>query len=224
MNLETARFNMIEQQIRPWEVLDQGVLSLLATVRREDFVPASHRALAFVDTQVPLTDAGTTGPCMLEPKVEARLLQELQVQRHEKVLEIGTGSGFMAALLAHRAMHVHTLECRPGLAATARENLRRAGLGNVTVLDVSAAGGARGLPGEAPFDVIVLSGSVAEVPRALLEQLKVGGRLAAIVGDQPIMVARLYTRAGEAAWSETELFDTVAPRLEGFAEHERFRF
>jgi protein-L-isoaspartate(D-aspartate) O-methyltransferase len=161
---------------------------------------------------------------MLEPKVEARLLQELQVQRHEKVLEIGTGSGFMAALLAHRAMHVHTLECRPGLAATARENLRRAGIGNVTVLDVTAAEGTRGLPGEAPFDVILLSGSVAEVPRALLEQLKVGGRLAAIVGDQPVMIARLFTRAGEAAWSQSELFDTVAPRLEGFAEHERFSF
>jgi protein-L-isoaspartate(D-aspartate) O-methyltransferase len=224
MNLETARFNMIEQQIRPWEVLDQGVLSLLATVRREDFVPASHRAMAFVDAQVPLTDAGTGGPCMLEPKVEARLLQELQVQRHEKALEIGTGSGFMAALLAHRALQVHTLECLPALAERARDNLRRAGIGNATVHLVSAADGARGWPGEAPFDVILLSGSVAEVPRALLEQLKIGGRLAAIVGDEPIMVARLYTRASETAWSQVDLFDTVAPRLQGFAEHERFRF
>ncbi len=220
MNTELARFNMIEQQIRPWEVLDQNVLTLLATVRREDFVPHAMRALAFVDTQVPLGD----GQSMLEPKVEARLLQELQVQRHEQVLEIGTGSGFMAALLAHRAMRVLTLECRPALARAARETLRAAGVANVKVIDVTAAEGALGLPGEAPFDVILLSGSVAEVPRALLQQLKIGGRLAAVVGDEPVMRARLYRRVGEAAWSETDLFDTVAPRLEGFAEPTRFHF
>jgi protein-L-isoaspartate(D-aspartate) O-methyltransferase len=161
---------------------------------------------------------------MLEPKVEARLLQELQVQRHERVLEIGTGSGFMAALLAHRAMQVHSLECRPALAAAARASLARNGISNVQVLDVSAAAGAAGLPGEAPFDVIVLSGSVAEVPRALLAQLKVGGRLAAVVGEEPIMRARLFTRAGEAAYTETDLFDTVAPRLDGFVEPTRFHF
>jgi protein-L-isoaspartate(D-aspartate) O-methyltransferase len=220
MNTELARFNMIEQQIRPWEVLDQAVLSLLATVRREDYVPPAMKALAFVDTQVPLGE----GQAMLEPKVEARLLQELQVQRHERVLEIGTGSGFMAALLAHRAMQVYSLECRPALAAGARASLARNGIGNVQVLDVSAAAGAQGLPGEAPFDVIVLSGSVAEVPRALLAQLKVGGRLAAVVGDEPIMRARLFTRAGEAAYTETDLFDTVAPRLDGFVEPTRFHF
>jgi protein-L-isoaspartate(D-aspartate) O-methyltransferase len=224
MNTEIARFNMIEQQIRPWEVLDQGVLSLLGNVRREDFVPPSHRTLAFVDTQVPLLEGEPHGPCMLEPKVEARLLQELQVQRHEKVLEIGAGSGFMAALLAHRAMRVSTLECRPALVHAARENLRKSGITNVTVHEVSAAEGARGLPGEAPFDVILLSGSVADVPQSLLDQLKIGGRLAAVVGDLPIMRARLFTRVGERAWSDVDLFDTVAPRLEGFAEHGRFAF
>ncbi|MBX3636142.1 MAG: protein-L-isoaspartate O-methyltransferase [Rubrivivax sp.] len=224
MNTELARFNMIEQQIRPWEVLDPAVLSLLAAVRREDFVPPALRALAFVDTQVPLLPGQPDGPQMLEPKVEARLLQELQVQRHEKVLEVGTGSGFMAALLGHRAMRVHTLECVPELAQRARANLSAAGLANVTVHEVTPAEGARGLPGEAPFDVIVLSGSVAEVPRELLAQLKIGGRLAAIVGDEPVMRARLVRRAGEAAWSETDLFDTVAPRLAGFPEPTRFRF
>jgi len=224
MDTETARFNMIEQQIRPWEVLDQAVLSLLATVRREDFVPPSMRALAFVDTQVPLLPGEPAGPHMLEPKVEARLLQELQVQRHEKVLEIGTGSGFMAALLAHRAMFVHTLECRPELVRMARDSLRRNGIANVTVHEVGAAAGARGLPGEAPFDAIVLSGSVAEVPAALLAQLKVGGRLVAVVGELPMMRARLFKRVGDAAWSDTDLFDTVAPRLEGFEEPTRFRF
>ncbi len=224
MNQELARFNMIEQQIRPWEVLDQNVLSLLASLKREDFVPASHRAMAFVDTQVPLLDGEPGGPCMLEPKVEARLLQELQVQRHEKVLEIGAGSGFMAALLAHRAMQVTTLECRPALVHMARENLRRSGLFNASVVEVSAAEGARGLPAEAPFDVILLSGSVAAVPQALLQQLKAGGRLAAIVGSGPIMCARLFTRTGESSWSDVDLFDTVAPRLEGFAEPGRFSF
>jgi protein-L-isoaspartate(D-aspartate) O-methyltransferase len=224
MNIESARFNMIEQQIRPWEVLDQAVLSLLATVRREDFVPPAMRALAFVDTQVPLMPGEPDGPHMLEPKVEARLLQELQVQRHEKVLEIGTGTGFMAALLAHRAMFVHTLECRPALARMARDSLRRNGIANVIVHEVGAEAGARGLPGEAPFDAIVLSGSVAEVPPALLAQLKVGGRLVAVVGELPMMRARLFTRVGDAAWSDTDLFDTVAPRLQGFEEHTRFHF
>jgi protein-L-isoaspartate(D-aspartate) O-methyltransferase len=217
---------MIEQQIRPWDVLDQAVLSLLSTVRREDFVPPAMRALAFVDTQVPLlaksVDHGSA--CMLEPKVEARLLQELQVQRHEKVLEIGTGSGFMAALLAHRGQWVHTLESRPELAAMARASLARNGVANVTVIDVTSDAGTRGLPAEAPFDVIVLSGSVAEVPPALLQQLKTGGRLVAIVGNEPVMRARLITRAGEAAFKEVDLFDTVAPRLEGFGEPSRFRF
>jgi len=224
MNTELARFNMIEQQIRPWEVLDPHVLSLLGTLRREDFVPPQHRSMAFVDTQVPLVDNEPFAACMLEPKVEARLLQELQVQSHEKVLEIGTGSGFMAALLSHRAMQVVTLECRPALARMARASLRRNGITSVTVLDVNAADSVRGLPGEAPFDVILLSGSVAAVPQALLDQLKVGGRLAAVVGELPIMRARLFTRVGDKAWSDVDLFDTVAPRLEAFPEHARFAF
>ena len=224
MNTEIARFNMIEQQIRPWEVLDGNVLALLATVRREDFLPPALKALAFVDTQVPLLAGQPDGPHMLEPRVEARLLQELKVQRHEKALEIGTGSGFMAALLAHRAQQVITLECEPALARMARDSLRRNGLLNVQVLEVSAADGARGHATEAPFDVILLSGSVAEVPRHLLEQLKVGGRLAAIVGEQPVMRATVFTRQGEATWAQQEVFDTVAPRLQGFGEKTLFRF
>jgi protein-L-isoaspartate(D-aspartate) O-methyltransferase len=227
MDFEQARFNMIEQQIRPWDVLDPAVLELLSTMRREDFVPAAYRALAFVDTQVPLVpgaQAQAEGACMLEPKVEARILQELRLQRHEKVLEIGTGSGFMAALLAHRAMHVHTLECRPELARMAREALRRNGVLNATVHEVDAATGARGLAAEGPFDAIVLSGSVAEVPAALFDQLKPGGRLVAIVGDEPVMVARLFTGGAAHAAAARDLFDTVAPRLLGFAEPTRFSF
>ena len=223
MDIERARFNMIEQQIRPWEVLDPAVLSLLAVVRREDFVPPAYRAMAFVDTQVPLGPPGC-GRRMLEPRVEARLLQELQVQRHEKVLEIGTGSGFMAALLGHRAQRVISLECDAALADAARANLRQAGVGNVEVRTVTVAQGAQGLPAEAPFDAILLSGSVAEAPRTLLEQLKIGGRLLAIVGEEPIMSARLFTRSSDAAWSSVDVFETVAPRLQGFDTGPHFVF
>jgi len=217
MNVEQARFNMIEQQIRTWEVLDQGVLSLLSVVKREDFVPAAYRSLAFVDTQVPLPN----GQAMLEPKVEARLLQELAVQRHERVLEIGTGSGYMAALLAHKAQHVTTVDIDPELTRLASENLKRAWVMNARVIGADAS---NGLIVDGPFDVIVLSGSVAEVPRPLLGQLKPGGRLTAIVGQLPIMQAVLVTRGEEAGHSTVELFDTVAPRLVGFPEPSRFTF
>jgi protein-L-isoaspartate(D-aspartate) O-methyltransferase len=217
MNFEQARFNMIEQQIRPWEVLDPGVLSLLAVVKREDFVPAAYRSMAFMDTEIPLPE----GQCMLAPRVEARLLQELQLQRHESVLEIGAGSGFMAALLAHRTRRVLSLEISPVLARLAQDNLQRAAVMNAVV---RCADGVHGMPGEAPFDAIVLSGSTAEVPRLLLEQLKIGGRLIAIVGDEPVMRARLSKRADDASWSHTDLFDTVAPRLRGFPDTRRFRF
>ncbi|HZF79103.1 MAG TPA: protein-L-isoaspartate O-methyltransferase, partial [Rubrivivax sp.] len=202
MNTELARFNMIEQQIRPWDVLDPAVLALLATVRREDFVPPAMRTLAFVDTQVPLLP-GVPSAVMLEPKVEARLLQQLQVQRHHKVLEIGTGSGFMAALLGHRAMQVITLECRAELARMARDSLTRNGVANVNVVETSAERGAQGLAAEGPFDAILLSGSVAEVPPVLLQQLKPGGRLVAVVGEEPIMRARSYTRStdNDMAWA-----------------------
>ena len=219
MNIEQARFNMIEQQIRPWDVLDTNVLSLLARVRREDFVPAAYKALAFVDVEVPL-GAGP-GQLMLAPKVEARLLQEAQLQRHERVLEIGTGSGFMAALLAHRALSVISLERDAALTRLAVANLRRAGVLNASVREKD---GANGLPGDGPFDVIMLSGSVAELPQQLLDQLKPGGRLLAVVGQEPVMRAVRVTRISATALQAQDLFDTVAPRLTGFDEPTRFRF
>jgi protein-L-isoaspartate(D-aspartate) O-methyltransferase len=217
MNVEQARFNMIEQQIRPWDVLDPAVLSLLAVIKREDFVPAAWRSMAFMDMEIPLPE----GQCMLAPRVEARMLQELQLQHHETVLEVGAGSGFMAALLAHRARRVFSLEILPALARMAQDNLRGAAVMNA---EVRCADGAQGLRGESPFDAIVLSGSVAAVPQGLLDQLKVGGRLIGIVGDEPVMRARLYTRVDTASWSQTDLFDTVAPRLQGFAQGSRFVF
>jgi len=217
MNIEQARFNMIEQQIRPWDVLDESVLSLLAAVRREDFVPEAYKALAFVDTEVPLPG----GQSMLAPKVEARLLQELDLHPHDTVVEIGAGSGFMAALLGKQAHRVISLEIDEKLAGIARANLQRAGAANVTVRQMD---GSHGLPGEAPFDAIVLSGSVCDVPPTLLAQLKVGGRLAAIVGELPVMRAMLFTRNADQGFSSVELFDTVAPRLRNFGEPSRFKF
>ena len=217
MNVEQARFNMIEQQIRPWDVLDQSVLSLLAVVKREDFVPAAYRALAFVDTEVPLPE----GESMLAPRVEARMLQDLQVQRHERVLEIGTGSGFMAALLGHRAQSVISLEVKPALAKLATENLRRSGASNVSVVQ---ADGSHGYASEGPFDAIMLSGSVSKVPDDLLKQLKPGGRLVAIEGDEPVMAAVRYTANADGTFTRTSLFDLDAPRLVGFPEPARFHF
>ncbi len=223
MNYEQARFNMIEQQIRPWEVLDTQVLSLLAVVKREDFVPLAHKSLAFADLEIPLPPQTHPSQCMLSPKVEARLLQDLAVQKHEKVLEIGAGTGYMAALLAHRAQQVLSLEIDPGLAALARENLQKAGIHNAQVLQ---GDGSQTLSGEAagPFDVILLSGSVAEVPEALKAQLKVGGRLAAIVGTDPVMCATIVTRVSDSAWRVSQDWETIAPRLQGFAEPSTFNF
>ncbi len=217
MNLEQARFNMIEQQIRPWDVLDAGVLSLLSAVRREDFVPLAHRALAFVDMEIPLGH----GQCMLAPRVEARLLQDAALIGGENVLEIGAGSGFMAALLAHRAQRVISLEIVPELAQMARTNLQKSGVHNVEVREFD---GSKGAPAESPFDVIVLSGSVALVPQNLLQHLKVGGRLITVVGDEPVMRATVVTRTGEASFTTEQRWDTVVQRLVNFPEPSHFKF
>ena len=217
MNLEQARFNMIEQQIRPWEVLDAHVLHLLSVVKREAFVPPAHKALAFVDMEVPLPG----GQVMLAPRVEARLLQDLAVQKHEKVLEVGSGSGYMAALLAHRAQRVITLEINNTLASLARSNLQLSGAHNAEVRHLD---GSRGAPAEAPFDVILLSGSLPELPQSLLTHLKIGGRLAAIIGDEPMMRATFVTRVGETQYRTLSPWDTVAPRLLNFPKASRFVF
>ncbi|MEN9316984.1 MAG: hypothetical protein RIS35_3377 [Pseudomonadota bacterium] len=221
MDFERARFNMVEQQIRPWDVLDQEVLDLLFAVRREDFVPQAWRSLAFTDTEIPLVvDGVNTGESMLEPKVEARLIQALAVRRHEHVLEVGAGSGYMAALLAHRARHVMTYEIRPELARFARANLERAGVRNVLVETGNGAEPA----GKASFEVIVLSGSVPFVPESMLRRLSVGGRLAAIVGEGPAMEAQVITRTTEQSFSAANLFETAAKPLTGFPVRSHFTF
>jgi protein-L-isoaspartate(D-aspartate) O-methyltransferase len=217
---QTARFNMIEQQIRPWNVLDGDILEALTLVRREDFVPEKHRALAFADTELPLGH----GQFMLAPRLEARLLQDLHVEPTDTVLEIGTGSGYMAALLGHRAHHVLSLELVPELADAAHHRLRDAGVRNVEVRIADGAVQSEGGTEGGPFDVILLSGSVAQVPPWLLSQLRVGGRLAAIVGDLPMMRMTLVRRNSASDFLTTQPWDTVAPRLQGFAELPQFRF
>jgi protein-L-isoaspartate(D-aspartate) O-methyltransferase len=221
MNNDIARFNMIEQQIRPWEVLDGAVLSLLSVVKRENFAPMAHKALAFVDMEIPLKDGNQTGQVMLPPRVEARLLQDADVKRTDKVLEVGTGSGYMAALLAHQAASVLSFELDATLAQQARTNLQAAGVHNV---EVRQADGSQGAPSDGPFDVIMLSGSVPNVPQVLLNQLSIGGRLLAVVGEDPVMRASVITRTADQQWQTSEPWDTMAPRLQGFPEHNRFSF
>jgi protein-L-isoaspartate(D-aspartate) O-methyltransferase len=217
MNVELARANMIEQQIRPWNVLSTSVLSLLGAVKREDFVPLSQKSLAFADLEIALP----AGQTMLQPRLEARLLQDLALKPHETVLEIGAGSGFMAALLAYSAQRVVTLEIDPELAAMARANLRQAGVQNV---EVRQADGAKVAPTQGTYDAILLSGSVAQIPHNLLDLLKVGGRLVAIVGDEPVMRATVVTRTSGTQFNTVQGWDTLAPRLQNFQECERFTF
>ncbi|MCC7060045.1 MAG: protein-L-isoaspartate O-methyltransferase [Burkholderiaceae bacterium] len=219
MDIERARFNMVEQQIRPWDVLDQDVLDLLYRLRREEFVPPTWRTLAFTDMEIPLTlDSGATGEVMLAPKVEARMLQAVAPRRHETVLEIGAGSGYMAALLAHFARRVITCDIHAELVRFASGNLARSGVSNVSV---ELRHGLRAAPG-ANFDVIVLSGSVPFVPEDLLDRLVDGGRLVAIVGEPPMMTAQLITRLAGREFAAENLFDTVTAPLREFPQKETF--
>jgi len=217
MNIEQARFNMIEQQIRPWDVLDQDVLNLLAIVKRENFVPASYRDLAFADLELPLPG----DEHMFAPRVEARVLQELAVKKHESVLEIGAGSGYMAALLAHRARHVLTIDIKPELAELAKHNLAANGVLNA---EVETGDGARGWTGAAPYDVICVSGGLPVLPQEMLEQLKVGGRLAAFVGVAPVMKAQIITRIDEKQFRVADVFETYVEPLINAVEPPRFKF
>ena len=217
MNFEQARFNMIEQQIRPWDVLDPTVLSLLSSVHREDFVPEAHRSQALMDFEIPLGN-GRTLPA---PRVEARLVQDLSLRKDETALLIGAATGYMAALMAHMAQRVVAIDSDAALVAAARANLKKAGISNV---EVNQADGTQGYPGKAPYDVILLAGSVAEVPPALLDQLKPNGRLVAVVGQLPMMYATRYVKEAPGQLSRQALFDTVLPRLSGFGEPSQFKF
>ena len=215
--LEQSRFNMIEQQIRTWEVLDPVVLTLLKDVPREDFVPPHYLGLAFADLEIPIGH----GQMMLSPKMEARIVQSLNLKNTDKVLEIGTGSGYMTALLAKLAQQVVSVDCVPELTATARKNLERHNITNVT-LEVGDA--AHGWTANAPYDVIVLTGSVPVLPEGLQEQLTIGGRLFAVVGEAPVMEATLIRRVADQAFRSDVLFETCVPELTGAPQPERFSF
>ncbi|TCK44454.1 protein-L-isoaspartate(D-aspartate) O-methyltransferase [Paraburkholderia sp. BL8N3] len=217
MNIEQARFNMIEQQIRPWEVLDQDVLNLLSVVKRENFVPAAYRSIAFADLEIPLPG----GERMLPPRVEARVLQELAVSKQETVLEIGTGSGYMAALLAARGRSVKTVEISAELAAFAEQNLAANGVSNVEVV---TGDGALGWPEGGPYDVICVSGGLPVMPQEFLEQLKIGGRIAAFVGAAPVMKAQIVTRVDEKQFRVSDIFETLVAPLKNAVHPPRFKF
>lgn len=224
-DFEKARFNMIEQQIRPWEVLDPDVLALLGELKREQFVPAAYQSMALADMEIPLSTPAREGQCMLAPKVEARALQDLALQPTDNVLEIGTGSGYMAALMSKLCARVLSLEIDPTLARQARENLQRAGITNVEVKETDAAAHRfAACASAAPYDAIILSGSVAEVPADLLELLKTGGRLWTVVGHEPVMRATIVRRVGPATFHTEQPWDTVAPRLQNVPEPTRFQF
>jgi protein-L-isoaspartate(D-aspartate) O-methyltransferase len=216
MDIEQARYNMVEQQIRTWEVLDQQVLDLLFTVRREDYVPPDYRALAFADLEIPLPG----GERMWQPKLEARVLQTLALRPGESVLEVGTGSGYFTALLAASGGDVTSVEIDPALCASARAKLARHGFDNVR-LEVGDA--ARGWGGEL-YDAIVLTGSTPLLPERFLAQLKPNGRVFAIVGEAPAMTARLVAWTAPGARVTTTLFETVVAPLKNAATPSRFRF
>ncbi len=217
MNLEQARFNMVEQQIRTWEVLDQDVLNLLYVIRREEFVPAACRDLAFCDLEIPIGD----GERMWQPKLEARVVQELSVRKSDRVLEVGTGTGYLTALLAQRAQQVFSVEINPALKAMGEKALKAHGIDNVTV---ELGDAAQGWEKHGPYNVIVLTGSTPVLPQALLNQLKPGGRLFAIVGDAPVMAARLVTCSAAGSYASIDLFETCFPPLLNALQPKRFEF
>ena len=215
MNFELARHNMIEQQIRPWEVLDQRVLDLIARVPREDFVPGTYRKMAFTDMNIPLG----RGQVMMSPKVEARMLQALDVKPNETILEVGTGSGYVTALLANLGRHVYTVEIIPEFKLGAERKLAAHDLHNV---NLEVADAACGWERHGPYDVIAITGSLPLLPESFQQSLTVGGRLFVIVGDSPVMQALLITRVGEDEWTRETLFETDLPALLNAPEPQRF--
>ena len=217
LDFERARFNMVEQQIRPWEVLDQRVLDLLMRVRREDYVPAQYVALAFADMEIPIGH----GETMLAPKIEARMLQELALAPEDRILEVGTGSGYMTALLASLGSHVYSVDIVPEFIQTAGVKLAAHGVTNVTLESGDAA---RGWDRHAPYDAVVVTGSLPVLPDAFPKSLRPGGRLIVVVGEPPVMEAQLITCVSAGAYSTTGLFETCIAPLRNAVQPERFVF
>ena len=217
MDLEQTRFNMVAQQIRTWYVLDDNVLDLLYKVKREEFVPAENRAAAFVDMEISLG----YGQVMLTPKMEARILQELHIKKTDKILEVGSGSGYMTALLADQGAHVYSVEIIPELKAMAENNLKAHNITNVTIEQGDAA---RGWAKHEPYDVIVLTASTPVLPATFQNSLNPGGRMFAIVGEDPVMEALLITCVAPGEFTTTQLFETSTAALVNAQQPARFSF
>ncbi|MFN7754060.1 MAG: protein-L-isoaspartate O-methyltransferase family protein [Pseudomonadota bacterium] len=217
MNIEQARFNMVEQQVRTWDVLDPNVLTLLSEIPRERFVPAGRESLAFADLELP----SGHGEVMLAPKLQARIAQEVALRAGDRVLEVGTGTGYLTALLARLSSHVTSVEIHDDLARGARDRLESLGLANVQVVTADAA---RGWASPTPFDAIVITGSLPVLPQAFRQALAVGGRLFAIIGEAPVMSAVLVTRDAPDAWVDTPLFETLVAPLRNAEQPARFVF
>lgn len=216
-DFEQARVTMIESQVRTWEVLDQSVLDLLLVVRREEFVPEKHRALAFADMEIPLGH----GEAMLSPKLEARMVQELGIRKTDKVLEVGTGSGYVTALCAKLGGQVVSVERIAEFSQSAARKLAGHGIQNVQLVVGEAP---EGWPSAGPYDVILLTGSLPFLPDSLQNQLRSGGRLLAVVGEPPVMTAMLVTRVSGDAFNSVGLFETSIPPLRNIRQPERFVF
>lgn len=214
---EQSRFNMVEQQIRTWEVLDPKVLDLLKKLPREDFVPKQYQGLAFADIEIPLGN----GQFMLSPKIEGRILQALAIKNTDKVLEIGTGAGYLTALMASQAKRVDSIELDAKLSAQAAKHAATHGIKNVNFI---VGDGTQGLAAKAPYDVIVYTGGLSLMPTSVESQLAVGGRLFAVVGEAPIMEAMLVKRVSEDACEREALFETCLPILANAPQPERFSF
>jgi protein-L-isoaspartate(D-aspartate) O-methyltransferase len=217
LDFARARFNMVEQQVRPWEVLDQHVLDLLFEIPREEFVPPAYRTLAFADIQIPLAH----DQVMMSPKLEGRLLQTLQIKPNDTVLEIGTGSGYFTALLAKLAKRVESVDIYEDFIKTAERSLKTQYISNACL---SSGDAIAGWKTEVQYDVIVLTGSVPVLKPHFQNQLKLGGRLLAIVGTEPVMEARLITRVSDHEWQIDSLFETSLPALIGAPVPQRFVF
>lgn len=213
MNIEQARFNMIEQQIRPWNVLNNNILNILYLVKREEFVPKIYKNFAFFDIEIPLPNNEN----MLLPKIEARILQEANIKKYETVLEIGAGSGYMAALLAHNAKHVTTIEINPELELLAKKNLFF-----YSTVNVELGNGIHGWKDK--YDVIVASGSLPFLTKILLEKIKIGGRILAIIGTKPIMTMQVTTRVAEKIYDTVKIFELLVKPLHGFDKLSYFSF
>jgi protein-L-isoaspartate(D-aspartate) O-methyltransferase len=217
MNLAQARHNMIEQQIRPWDVLDQRVLELIDGLPRDKFVPTAYLKLAYADINVPLNH----GQVMMPPKVEARMLQALDIKPSDIILEVGTGSGYVTALLAHSGKHVYSVDVYPDFVESAGRKLAELDISNVTLESGDAV---NGWDGHAPYDVIAITGSLPVLPDSFLQSLKIGGRLFVVTGQEPVMEAYLITRTAEQGWVRQALFETVLPPLVNAPQPQRFIF